>query len=245
MIRRYPTCAHHVRISRLPTVSRISTNSDATLVLQRTLRRWCPRTWTGAQVEANHRLAQVLLQQLERLGFRAPSGRAVRLLDLGCGDCRWLPALKAAFGDNARIYAIDLNKRDLKDARAAFGKSKRSHLQLFEADATHLDALRALPVAFDVVFIGHQQAAAYPDAFVSVFKEGLKRLSAAGTMIVTSYGMDEEQYLLDAVEIPGDVSLHRFQDADAFRYQPALTLFDVPGVFHGCYLLLQRRAALP
>ena len=107
---------------------------DADLV--RGVRKWCPRAWVGLHVDANLRFARVLRQQIAEVGFVRPAGRAVHLLDLGCGDCRWLPALKAVFGSETRIYGIEQNQADPKEARAAFGKPKRSQLELRQGDAT-------------------------------------------------------------------------------------------------------------
>jgi ubiquinone/menaquinone biosynthesis C-methylase UbiE len=70
-----------------------------------------------------------------RLGLK-PGGR---VLEVGCGTGRNLPALRAAVGDEGRVYGVDVSEGMLAKAREACARAGWGNVTLVRADAAEYE----------------------------------------------------------------------------------------------------------
>ena len=82
----------------------------------------------------------------ERLKLRPGS----RVLEIGCGTGRNLPALRAAVGHTGRVYGVDISTGMLEKARALCTQNGWSNIQLIQQDAGEFSA----PEPLDGVMFG-------------------------------------------------------------------------------------------
>ena len=154
------------------------------------------RAWTlyDAISEKNYMFHQEIYAQVSELLRQRHARGPYHLLDLGCGNARFLaPCLKAV--PPASYDGVDLSATALEEARG--------HLQGLSNTALHhkdmLQAVEATDCAFDVIFSGfavhHLDSAAKQRLFTAC----AERLAPGGQFIlvdvVREEGQTREQYL--------------------------------------------------
>jgi demethylmenaquinone methyltransferase/2-methoxy-6-polyprenyl-1,4-benzoquinol methylase len=89
-------------------------------------------------------------------GFRRKAAERLQLrpgdsvLEIGCGTGRNLPHLRAAVGDNGRVYGVDISPGMLAKARHLRARHRWTNIHLIEQDALHFVA----PAPLDGVMFG-------------------------------------------------------------------------------------------
>jgi len=133
-----------------------------------------------------------LLEQLHYLDDRIPA----RVLDLGCGPGSASAALKARWGRKTQVFAVDLARPMLREAKAKSRFWRPIHT--VQADAA---ALPFADASFDVVFssLCLQWVADLPRAL-----GGLRRvMSEGGLLVFSSFGPQTLIELREAYEQAG------------------------------------------
>lgn len=154
------------------------------------------KSWTlyDAISEKNHMFHREIYALVGKLLRERHAQGPYALLDLGCGNARFLaPCLAAA--SPARYDGVDLSATALEEAHAYLADVP--HVALHHTDM--LQALRDVDAVFDIIFTGfavhHLDAVAKQELFHAC----AKKLNAGGRLImvdvVRQEGESREQYL--------------------------------------------------
>ncbi len=73
------------------------------------------------------------------------AGRPLRILDVGCGDGRFLDTMRAAFRDGVETYGLDFDEKAVATAAAAGHQTQAATIEQVEYPDEH----------FDVIYISH------------------------------------------------------------------------------------------
>ena len=134
-------------------------------------------------------------------GYVAPVGRAVRILNVGCGLFLEARALAEYFGGGfcPEMVGIDINPSTVRTARETLERrepilSKATGMVV--GDATELVLYPQIPDKVDVVMLRHHQIIEDSEKWTAIFEQSLGRLSEEGIMILTSFTDIENEMVL-------------------------------------------------
>ena len=155
----------------------------------------------------------LLVDTVEKSGYRPPVGRDTIILDIGCGVADEARSLNSFFGGKdiserskrTKVIGIDISEERIHEA-------KKRHIPIFEddgslsntlppyfeflhADAAQLDQIPEVPDVVDVVVMRHPQFVGEPDIdreeeykkWAAILKQSLDKLSETGIIFVTTH----------------------------------------------------------
>ncbi|SDX98937.1 class I SAM-dependent methyltransferase [Nitrosomonas halophila] len=149
------------------------------------------QTWSLYDLitEHNYMFHQEIYQDVGRLlGLRQDHGR-YRLLDLGCGNARYLASCLKQFPP-ASYQGIDLSEAALAEASHYLAACKTT-VALTQGDL--LDAIEAADKTWDVIFTGFAVHHLMPEEKARFFGAAARCLSENGWLIMVDVVREEQQ----------------------------------------------------
>ena len=161
-----------------------------------------------------------LEQQLRGLcqdQLRVSESERLKVLDLACGECFEAEMLQRvlretaapsnpAEGSDLQVDFVGMDIREAEIARAAERCGKLEdpvNFKFLSGDGKKLLQDSALPEAFDVVFVRHQNYYLGGKDWHDLFQRSLERLAPNGKLIITSYFDHEHELAKEAIQNVG------------------------------------------
>ncbi len=147
--------------------------------------------------------------------LRASESERLKVLDLACGECFEAEMLQRVLRESAQTdqadseLLVDFVGMDIREAEVARAAERCGKLddpvnfKFLAGDGKKLLQDSALPEAFDVVFVRHQNYYLGGKDWHDLFQRSLEKLAPNGKLIITSYFDHEHELAKEAIQNVG------------------------------------------
>jgi len=185
----------------------------------------------------HERFWNLLVNTVERSGYKPPVNKKTRILDVACGACREGMTVDRFFGgeemhrksartdfigidsDPKLIESAIYNHSDYDFSNNKIERKPSTHFRFIKGDATKMDQNSEIPDQVDVAVIRHQQlvgehledTARTKETWKQIFQQSLNKLAKDGIIIVTCYMDIERDEVVELLEgLGADIKINEF-----------------------------------
>ncbi len=157
---------------------------------------------------------KLLLKLLITENFTA-NYSSLRCLNLACGradESGILNEILAPLSASIEIIGIDIRERELETARTRWKSDPLTSYIFLNHDATKLHLIAELAQPFDIIILRHQNFWNGAQTWKNIYDSALKRLSATGILVITSYFDQEHIQAMEAIQSLGATLIKTMQN---------------------------------